>query len=137
LLVGPDCAKRHRLSECSTKPLDAFVASNEENLWFRWFLFLGLEDEVFDPSTITVSLRRVGPCGCRSLLARLNHQLSLAGLLSDCAFADSTLVPAAAAIPLPADEVMAAADREADPLLELLREAPVRVRILTADTGYR
>jgi hypothetical protein len=36
-------------------------AAIEENLAFRWFLFLGLEDEVFDPSTITVFLRRLGP----------------------------------------------------------------------------
>jgi len=87
-------------------------AAIEENLAFRWFLFLGLEDEVFDPSTITVFFRRVGPRGCRSLLARLNHQLSMAGLLSDCTFADSTLVPAAAGTPsrtpsplLPAEDV--------------------------------
>lgn len=282
MLIEPDRAKRHRLFECSAKPLDAFVAPNhllrridscidfkaissplagaydpeqgrpavppevmvralvigyayaipsfrrlcaaiDENLSFRWFLFLGLEDEVFDPSTITVFLRRVGPGGCRTLLARLNHQLSLAGVLSDCTFADSTLVPAAVAsakgppTSLLADEFLTAADqengifstrevmrcgrsprrprrlvrrhfqdskgqlplnptdldarwrraggkfailsyrqhilvedhgfilgertthstdREADPLLELLREAPVRVRILTADTGY-
>jgi len=93
-------------------------AAIEENLAFRWFLFLGLEDEVFDPSTITVFLRRVGPHGCRSLLGRLNHQLPAAGLLSDCAFADSTLVPAAVGTPnrtpssLSPAEFMAAADKD-------------------------
>ena len=67
----------------------------DENLAFRWFLFLGLEDEVFDSSTITVFLQRLGPAGFRGLLARLNHKLLQSGLLTDCAYADSSLVPAA------------------------------------------
>ncbi|NPV69870.1 MAG: transposase [Firmicutes bacterium] len=66
-----------------------------ENLAFRWFLFLGLEDEVFDHSTITVFMQRVGPKGFRSLLTRLNHQLAQAGLSTGQAYVDSSLVPAA------------------------------------------
>lgn len=70
-------------------------AAIHENISFRWFLFLGLEDEVFDHSTISVFLRRVGENGFRGLLRRLNEQLRRNGLLSDEAFVDSTLVPAA------------------------------------------
>ena len=70
-------------------------AAIHENISFRWFLFLGLEDEVFDHSTISVFLRRVGGNGFRGLLRRLNEQLRRNGLLSDEAFVDSTLVPAA------------------------------------------
>ena len=154
MLVEPDRGKRHRLFECTAKPLDAFVGANhllrrieqvidfralagplgavydpdqgrpavppevlvralvigyaygipsfrklctaiDENLAFRWFLFLGLEDEVFDSSTITVFLQRLGPAGFRGLLARLNHKLLQSGLLTDCTYADSSLVPAA------------------------------------------
>lgn len=66
-----------------------------ENLAFRWFLFMGLEDEVFDHSTLSVFLSRVGPEGFRALLVGLSHELSKAGLLSSEAFADSSLVAAA------------------------------------------
>jgi len=70
-------------------------AAIHENIAFRWFLFLGLEDEVFDHSTISVFLRRVGASGFRKLLQSLNEQLRRSGFLSDEAFVDSTLVPAA------------------------------------------
>jgi len=70
-------------------------AAIHENIAFRWFLFLGLEDEVFDHSTISVFLRRVGPAGFRALLQHLNEQLRRSGFFSDEAFVDSTLVPAA------------------------------------------
>jgi len=42
-----------------------------ENLAFRWFLYLGLEDEVFDHSTISVFMQRIGPEGFRVLLRRV------------------------------------------------------------------
>lgn len=66
-----------------------------ENLAFRWFLFLGLEDEVFDHSTVSVFLDRVGPEGFRQVLQALNRELARAGILTGQAYVDSSLVPAA------------------------------------------
>lgn len=70
-------------------------AAIQENLAFRWFLYMGLKDEIFDASTITVFLQRVGAEGFRVLLSELNHELAQAGLLSSQVYGDSSLVTAA------------------------------------------
>jgi transposase len=67
-----------------------------ENLAWRWFCHLALEDEVFDHSTITVFIERIGPESFQSLLARLNQELLRIGLLSTRAYVDSSLVRASA-----------------------------------------
>jgi transposase len=65
-----------------------------ENLAWRWFCHLALEDEVFDHSTITVFIERIGPSSFQELLARLNEHLLLLRLLSSRTYADSSLVEA-------------------------------------------
>lgn len=65
-----------------------------ENLAWRWFCFLTLEDEVFDHSTLTVFRERLGPEGFQELLARLNAELARLELLSPRAYVDSSLVAA-------------------------------------------
>jgi transposase len=65
-----------------------------ENLAWRWFCFLGLDDPVFDHSTLSVFLSRVGAAGMGQVFDRLNEQLLAAGLLSRRVYLDSSLVPA-------------------------------------------
>src|SRR5579859_5477071 len=65
-----------------------------ENLAWRWFCFLRLDDPVFDHSTFSVFLTRVGAAGIRQVFARLNEALLAAGLLSRRVYLDSSLVPA-------------------------------------------
>ena len=67
-----------------------------ENLAWRWFCHLALEDEVFDHSTVTVFIERIGQDASQELLARLNQQLLKLGLLSARSYADSSLLKASA-----------------------------------------
>lgn len=106
----------------------------QENLAFRWFLYLGLEDEVFDASTITVFLQRVGAKGFRALLCGLNHELARAGVLSEQVYTDSSLVSAAvsgrelAPTNMPAEEFARAASEENG--LFVTREAVAERRLV-------
>lgn len=89
-----------------------------ENLAWRWFCHLALEDELFDHSTITVFIERIGPESFQALLARLNQELLKLGLLSSRTYVDSSLVKASAstddlsASDLPPKEFRARARRE-------------------------
>lgn len=65
-----------------------------ENLAFRWFLFLTIDDEVFDHSTITYFIERIGREGFKEIFERLNEELLRLGLLSPRVYADSSLVRA-------------------------------------------
>ena len=106
----------------------------QENLAFRWFLYLGLEDEVFDASTITVFLQRVGAKGFRALLCGLNHELARAGILSEQVYTDSSLVSAAvsgrelAPTKMPPEEFARAASEENG--LFVTREAVAERRLV-------
>lgn len=66
-----------------------------ENLAWRYFCHLTLTDPVFDHSTLSVFLERVGAGTLQTVLARLNEQLAAAGLLSPRTYLDSSLIPAA------------------------------------------
>ncbi len=68
--------------------------SINENLAFRWFLFLSINDEVFDHSTISYFIERVGPEGFGRVLEQLNEGLLELGLLSARVYGDSSLVRA-------------------------------------------
>lgn len=72
----------------------ALVARIKKNLAFRYFLHLGLADEVFDHSTISVFIERVGETGFKRMLKKLNENLVAWGLISDDIYLDSTLVKA-------------------------------------------
>jgi IS5 family transposase len=65
-----------------------------ENIAFRWFCFLTIDDEVFDHSTITYFIERIGREGFRSLFTNFNQELLRMKLLSPKMYADSTLVKA-------------------------------------------
>jgi len=65
-----------------------------ENIAFRWFCFLTIDDEVFDHSTITYFIERIGREGFKSLFASFNQELLRLGLLSPKMYADSTLARA-------------------------------------------
>lgn len=65
-----------------------------ENLAWRWFCHLTLDDPVFDHSTLSVFLDRVGPDDLQRVFDRLNAALAEAGLLSGRTYLDSSLVAA-------------------------------------------
>ena len=65
-----------------------------ENLAWRYFCHLALEDEVFDHSTITVFIERIGQDDFQELLERLNEELMRLRLISSRTYADSSLVEA-------------------------------------------
>jgi transposase len=65
-----------------------------ENIAFRWFCFLTIDDEVFDHSTITYFIERIGREGFKALFASFNQELLRLRLLSPKMYADSTLVKA-------------------------------------------
>jgi transposase len=66
----------------------------QENLSYRWFLFLGLEDEVFDHSTISYFISRMGEDTFRAILRHFNQRLYELGLVSSQVYSDSTLLKA-------------------------------------------
>ena len=69
-------------------------AAISENLAFRWFCFLTIDDEVFHHSTISYFIERVGNEGFGQIFQRFNEELLRLGLLSRQIYADSSLVRA-------------------------------------------
>ena len=69
-------------------------AAISENLAFRWFRFLSIDDDVFDHSTISHFIERVGNEGFGGIFQRFNEELLGMGLLSRQMYADSSLVRA-------------------------------------------
>lgn len=65
-----------------------------ENIAFRWFCFLTIDDRVFDHSTISYFLERVGDEGFGQIFQSFNDELLRMGLLSRRMYADSSLVRA-------------------------------------------
>ena len=69
-------------------------AAISENLAFRWFCFLSIDDSVFDHSTISHFIERIGSEGFGEIFQRFNEELLRLGLLSRQMYADSSLVRA-------------------------------------------
>jgi hypothetical protein len=65
-----------------------------ENTAFLWFYFLTIDDEVFDHSTITYFIERIGRHDFEALFRGFNQELLRLGMLSPKMYADSTLVKA-------------------------------------------
>ena len=65
-----------------------------ENIAYRWFCFLTINDPVFDHSTISYFIERVGREGFSAIFQGLNEELLRLGLLSSEMYADSSLVKA-------------------------------------------
>ena len=65
-----------------------------ENICYRWFCFLTIDDLVFDHSTITYFINRIGREGFSEVFDGLNQELLRMGLLSPEIYADSSMVKA-------------------------------------------
>ena len=65
-----------------------------ENIAYRWFCFLTIDDPVFDHSTITYFVNRIGREGLSEVFTRLNEELLRMGLLSPELYTDSSMVKA-------------------------------------------
>ena len=65
-----------------------------ENIAFRWFCFLTIDDKVFDHSTISYFIERVGNEGFVEIFQLFNEELLRLGLLSPKMYADASLVRA-------------------------------------------
>jgi transposase len=66
----------------------------QENLVYRWFLHMTLSDEVFDHSTISYFISRIGEDTFRAILRHFNQRLYELGLVTDQVYCDSTLLKA-------------------------------------------
>jgi transposase len=66
----------------------------QENLSYRWFLHMTLSDEVFDHSTISYFISRIGEDTFRAILRQFNQRLYELGLVTDQVYCDSTLLKA-------------------------------------------
>ena len=65
-----------------------------EDLAYRWFCFLTIDDPVFDHSSITHFMDRIGRESCGAIFDGLNQELLRLGLLSPEMHVDSSLVKA-------------------------------------------
>ena len=61
---------------------------------YRWFCFLTIDDPVFDHSTISYFIERIGREGFSAIFHGLNEELLRLGLLSPEMYVDSSLVKA-------------------------------------------
>jgi transposase len=66
----------------------------QENLVYRWFLHMTLGDEVFDHSTISYFISRIGEETFRAILRQFNQRLYELRLVTDQVYCDSTLLKA-------------------------------------------
>ena len=65
-----------------------------ENIAYRWFCFLTIDDPVIDHSTITYFINRIGREGFSEVFHGLNQELLRMGLLAPELYVDSSLVKA-------------------------------------------
>ena len=70
------------------------TAAISENLAFRWFCFLKIDDEVFNHSTISYFIERIGDEGFGKIFDSFSEELLRLGLLSRQMYVDSSLVRA-------------------------------------------
>ena len=82
---------------CSIYNIDSFrrlCSAISENIAYRWFYFLTIDDPVFDHSTITHFINRIGREGFSEVFDGLNQELLRMGLLSPELYVDSSMVKA-------------------------------------------
>ena len=65
-----------------------------ENLAYRWFCFLTIDDSVFDHSSISHFIDRIGRDGFAAIFDGLNGELLHLGMLSPETYVDSRLIKA-------------------------------------------
>ena len=81
-------------SLCNISSFRRLSSAIAENIAYRWFCFLTIDDPVFDHSTISYFIERVGREGFSAIFQGLNEELLRLGLLSLEMYADSSLVKA-------------------------------------------
>ena len=74
--------------------LGRLCSAISENLAYRWFCFLTIDDPVFDHSSISHVIDRIGREGFGQIFDGLNQELLRLGLLSPEMYVDSSLVKA-------------------------------------------
>lgn len=82
---------------CSLYNITSFrrlCSAISENLAYRWFCFLTIDDPVFDHSSISHFIDRIGQDGFAAVFEGLNGELLRMGLLSPEMYADGSLVKA-------------------------------------------
>ena len=82
---------------CSLYSISSFrrlSAAVAENIAYRGFCFLTIDDPIFDHSTISYFIERIGQEGFSSIFQGLNEELLRLGLLSPERYADSSPVKA-------------------------------------------
>ena len=82
---------------CSLYNISSFrrlSAAIAENMAYRCFCFLTINDSVFDNSTISYFIERIGRDGFAAIFHGLNEELLRLGLLSPEMYVDSSLVKA-------------------------------------------
>ena len=92
--VHPEVMVRARLI-CSLYNISSFRRLSyaiAENIAHRWFCFLTIDDPVFDHSTISYFIERIGRDGFAGIFHGLNEELLRLGLESPEMHADSSLV---------------------------------------------
>ena len=93
---GLPYTRRSWYGPCSSAPCTTsfrrLSSAIAENLAYRWFCFLTIDDPVFDHSTISYFIERIGKDGFADIFNGLNEELLR--LLSPEMYADSSLVKA-------------------------------------------
>ena len=94
--INPEVIVR-ALLVCSIYNISSFrrlCCAISENIGYRWFCFLTIDDPVFDHSTIAHFINRIGRDGFSGILDGLNQELLRMGLLSPELYVDSSMVKA-------------------------------------------
>ena len=96
LAIHPEVMVRALLI-CSLYNIASFrrlCSAISENIAYRWFCFLTIDDPVFDHSSISRFTDRIGRDGFAAIFDGLNDELLRMGLLSPEMYVDSSLVKA-------------------------------------------
>ena len=94
--VHPEAMVRALLI-CSIYNIASFhrlCSAISENIIHRWFCFLTIDDPVFDHSTITHSINRIGQDGFSAVFDGLNQEVLQMGLLLPELYVDFSMVKA-------------------------------------------
>ena len=94
--IHPEVMERALLvcSLYNNAPSRRLCPAISENIAFRWFCFLTIDDPVFDHSSISHFIDRIGREGFDAIFDGLNSELLRLGMLSREMYVDFTLVKA-------------------------------------------
>ena len=94
--IHPDVMVRALLicSRYNIAPFRRLCSTVPENIACRWFCFLTIDDSVFDHSSISHFIERIGRDGFGAVFEGLNDELLHTGLLSPATYVGFSLVKA-------------------------------------------